>query len=667
MVRPSKLFNILCTIATLLNCSRAFTTPHSLAAISTTIRERNKSPTLTIRHASSASSSDNNSEVGDDDSAEIFYDDFSGPIGDVVVSTTSSSSLSDAAALQTNLEKQVDSNERNETDENELPDFIDNESDEAQQQKADNNNNNLITIPLPEPTTQDLTGALTREFTLGRDLLLSDYVGSLGFDQVTDWQYYTTDLVTGERQDRAANPFDPNQPSRTRSKSGSVVRVFRGEFTGRMGGMLRSRGVDTRVLLKEFAVEKEEKDGLLMELAMEEQRCLARLQSVWLQGYCMSGSDNVLQELLEGLESGEWRKVAQRRYVDGLTDTPTTVDDENLVTLLECLSKKKAPFTSMLGQLNLNDYYDDEDMNPNEWYKALGVSPPKPGSIWVVYDYHGLSTASSYAVPLVIQQSKLPPKRGIFGNIVQAPPLPPFRERGRYMIRGVLKGMLQSVATAHAADLVHRSIGKNSFILSSVGQDKREATSPYAVVVERLRVVLSDWGFSRDIRTALMEKEFGGRSRMFGVPSLDSYEFQRAASYEESRRMEEAACQFAKAEDLHALGFVFLSMLFTTLADPATLSAPLPATDDDTLQRLFSEIFEKDVDELREYYANEDVWSEVVVLLDMEEGAGWDLLGKLLLARENVSDWYKSSDEETIELDTAQSLLTHPFFQMKII
>ena len=255
--------------------------------------------------------------------------------------------------------------EEEEEEEEELPEFNDSTTEQQNEQ--------LFSIPLPKPsskTTIDLTGSLVREFSLGRDLLLSDYAGSLGFDQVTDWQYYTTDLTTGKRTDRTANPFDPNQPSRTRSKSGSIVRIFRGEFTGRLGGILRSRGLDTRVLLKEFAVEND--DDMLLNLAREEQRSLAKLQSNWLQGYCMTAANNA-QQMLEQLENGEWIDVAQRRYVDGLTDTPTTKDDDHLVTMLECTSSKKAPFTSMLGQLNLNDYYDDEDMNPNEWYKSLGV------------------------------------------------------------------------------------------------------------------------------------------------------------------------------------------------------------------------------------------------------------------------------------------------------
>jgi serine/threonine protein kinase len=597
------------------------------------------SSTNIIALSSSSSSRDDN-----DSTEEIFYDDFA-----------EVSIIGDASYQE------------------ELPDFDDDDDDIKDNNRNDDGGvkkEDLISIPLPKTTTSssenynnyiDITGGTYREFTLGRDLLLSDYAGSLGYDQVTDWQYYTADILTGEKlSNTIPNPFDPNQPSRTRSKSGSIVRIFRGEFTGKLGGMLRSRGLDTRVLLKEFACDDDNDNGddSILQLANDEKKSLGKLQSSWLRGYCIS--NNNANQILEQLENGEWTDAARKRYVDGLTDT----DDEHLVTLLECLSSKKgAPFTSILGEMNLNDYYDDEDVDPNEWYRTLGVKPPKPGSIWIVYDYHGLSTAASYAVPLMIQRSKLPPKRGMFGRIVEAPPLPPFKERGRYMIRGVLKGMLQAIATAHAADLVHRSIGKNSFILSSVGQDKREATSPYAVVVERLRVVLTDWGFSRDIREAVVEKEFAGRCRMFDIPTLDSYEYQRAM---DTSRMEEAAAQFAKAEDLHACGFVFLSMLFTTLADPATLSAPLPATDDDTLQRLFSEIFEKDIDELREYYANEDVWSEVVSLLDMEERAGWELLGKMLLAREQVSDWYKS-DEDGVELTSAESLLSHPFFSMKII
>jgi len=198
-----------------------------------------------------------------------------------------------------------------------------------------------------------------------------------------------------------------------------------------------------------------------------------------------------------------------------------------------------------------------------------------------------------------------------------------------------------------------------------VGQDKREATSPYAVVKARLRVILSDWGFSATAEEATRDKEFGARSRTFGILGVDSYENQVASD----DRIDIIAQKFAMAEDLNALGLAFLAMLFTTLADPATPTAPMPPTDDDSWQRLFSEIFEKDMEQFREYCLNEDVWDSVVELLDGEDRAGWNLLGDLLLARERLSEWYNDNkggdinDEGMDELVSSNGLLSHPFFK----
>lgn len=381
--------------------------------------------------------------------------------------------------------------------------------------------------------------------------------------------------------------------------------------------------------------------------------------------------ENNQAEMLSELEEGEWMDEARRRYVDGLTGATTNQDDDNLITFLAVLSSEKAPFTALLGEMNLMDYFDDESADRNQWYRTLGVKPPEPKSVFLVYDYHGLNTASSYAVPALIRRSKLPPRRGPFGGIVEAPPLPPFEERARYVVRGVLRGMVGAVATAHGAGIVHRSIGRNSFLLSSTGQDKREATSPYSVVASRLRVVLSDWGFSASFEEATRDAEMGARSRMFDIPAVGSYEDLRAGD----GRVQSAAKEFAMAEDLHALGLSFLAMLFTTLAEPATVTAPMPPTDDDSWQRLFTEIFEKDMEQFRDYCSNEEVWDSVVELLDRDDGAGWDLLGNLLLAREKLSAWYKGGEvnvsmggerEGGAKFLSANELLTHPFFRMKI-
>ena len=53
------------------------------------------------------------------------------------------------------------------------------------------------------------------------------------------------------------------------------------------------------------------------------------------------------------MEEGEWAQAVQRSYVDGLTDTPTQKDDENLITLLELISSQKSQFAAFLGEMNI--------------------------------------------------------------------------------------------------------------------------------------------------------------------------------------------------------------------------------------------------------------------------------------------------------------------------
>jgi len=58
----------------------------------------------------------------------------------------------------------------------------------------------------------------------------------------------------------------------------------------------------------------------------------------------------------------------------------------------------------------------------------------------------------------------------------------------------------------------------------------------------------------------------------------------------------------------------------------------MPATDEDTLQRLLGEIFDKDFEQFREYVEAEDIWSNLVQLLDESDGSGWKVLETLVLA-----------------------------------
>ena len=320
----------------------------------------------------------------DDADKEVFYDDFGGQsIGGSLFADDSASleQLKAAAGdLLPDFDDGTDSADRvsvgesarpaesqvvassGDLDDGSLPDFDDGE---------DRNSDEFVSIPLPKPdASEDLTGCSLREFSFGPAMMLSDYAGSMGFDEVTDWQYYSVDGYSGEKTPTNPNPLDPSQPVRTREKSGSVVRLFRGELGGRLAAKMRSRGLDSRVWIKEYTGEA------ALRLARSEKKGLGRVQSSWLRRILERSN----RDLLRRMEEGEWIDPAQRRYVDGLTNTLTNKDDENLISLLEMLSSQKAQFAALLGELNLNDYWDDQ--NPNEWYKALGTKPPQPGSVW---------------------------------------------------------------------------------------------------------------------------------------------------------------------------------------------------------------------------------------------------------------------------------------------
>ena len=431
----------------------------------------------------------------------------------------------------------------------------------------------LAATPIKEITQsrsdEDLSGCSFRKFSLGEDLGISNFVGSLGFEEVTDWNYYETiydedSKKEVERKKVDPSPLDPNQPRRTRNKSGSLIRVFTGQFIGPTAAILRSKGLDARVLVKEFQLTGNDS---MKKLQRQELQAMAKLQSELIRTH---GTQDAKQ--------GWWAAQALDRQM-----VERRSDDKNLAQLLELISKHKVPFVSVLGELNMTD----EDLDPNEWYNALGVSVPKPGSKWIVYEYCGLQSLANYAQPAALKAARklsrppTPSRRGggggIFGLFNVAPPassIPPFRERANYVIDGILYQCLEAVAQMHECGLVHGSIGLGSILLSSTSMDKTEAASISATTKSRLRVVFSDFGFGRSIIDQESDENFIYRTRSFGLDLKGTNTL--------------AATGFAMAEDLHALGFVFLGTLLTTLAEfpPEATNMQMPPTGEDQLQRV---------------------------------------------------------------------------------
>ena len=474
---------------------------------------------------------------------------------------------------------------------------------------------------LVQERTVDYTACQTRQFSLGSDFVLSNYVGNMGFEEVTDWEYYyPSDDDPNERQVVQPNPLDSSKPKRTRTSSGSVVRVFRGEFVGQLGGMLRAQGLDARVLIKEFT------GDLALKLAQSELQTTAKLQS------------DLVAPTRDDAVEGEWISTAAARSLMGRQDNAHVVQ---LVRLLA-----SAPFLGILGEVNLAEL--EGNLEPNEFYRELGVAPPKPDAIWVVYEYAGLSTIQAYAEPAIVRRSRIPPKRGFFGSVVEPPKLPAWKDRANYAVKGIMKGAIEAVGCLHESGGGHRSIGKSSLIVSSKTMDKTEAASPYATMISQLRLKIADFGFSGLYEEATSNEEFCSRARTFGLS------FRKGES-------SIAATNFAIAEDMHALGFVFLALLLSSLAALPGPSYQMPTTDEDTLQRLFGEIFDKDMSQFREYVEAEEIWTDLVRLLDDQGGAGWKVLETLLLAREKAAE-----NKDTSQIFTVRGLLSNPFFSQAI-
>ena len=84
----------------------------------------------------------------------------------------------------------------------------------------------------------------------------------------------------------------------------------------------------------------------------------------------------------------------------------------------------------------------------------------------------------------------------------------------------------------------------------------------------------------------------------------------------------------------------------------------MPATDEDTLQKLLTEIFSQDFEQFRDYIEAEDIWNNLVKLLDEKDGAGWKVLETLFTAREKVA-----KNKDSMNIVTARGLLANSFFQ----
>ncbi len=89
-------------------------------------------------------------------------------------------------------------------------------------------------IPLPKlDASSNLMFSMLYKFGLRTNILLVNHAWSMGYNRVTNWQYYTMNVnkdhaTEKRRMPVSPRPMDPGQPSRMMERVGSITRLFWG-------------------------------------------------------------------------------------------------------------------------------------------------------------------------------------------------------------------------------------------------------------------------------------------------------------------------------------------------------------------------------------------------------------------------------------------------------
>ena len=250
---------------------------------------------------------------------------------------------------------------------------------------------------------------------------------------------------------------------------------------------------------------------------------------------------------------------------------------------------------TLLGHMQSDASFDTEAFR-DAWSRSLPRTPaPKPGNLWLVFRWQGLSTVGSF--PRVTQE------RAFFDFGGKGLRL----ARSRYL--KVLTGRsLQVLAFLHGRGIVHRSVGPSSLLLSTTDQSAYEQLSVRAI----------DLGFAASAST--LPQDEVDRAIQRGASPLN-------------------VLPLLALNDLHGLGYVLIELFLATAtaqdADQALPSASTArSTEQQALKRLIEDIFGGDVrGEFRGYCAEEPAWAGAVAMLDEDGGAGWELLQQLVDCR----------------------------------
>ncbi|KAJ8506457.1 hypothetical protein OPV22_007343 [Ensete ventricosum] len=223
----------------------------------------------------------------------------------------------------------------------------------------------------------------------------------------------------------------------------------------------------------------------------------------------------------------------------------------------------------------------------------------KTGEQWLAFSNDGKYSAADYGKSVSEANSKDTAKGENFWN-------PFIKEqkinRRRIFVIKLLNGAMNGLAYMHDHDRLHQSLGPSSVVLNTMVE------KDVAYLVPKLR----DLSFSVDI---------GYSSLGAAQSTLSEGLWRRASGAGAFTPLEKRA--YGIADDIYEAGLFFAYLAFIPFCEAGIM-------DSISLQRLFENTFQLDLQAVREYCLADDRLLEAVKFLDLGDGAGWELLQAML-------------------------------------
>ncbi|XVF30504.1 hypothetical protein REPUB_Repub16aG0063800 [Reevesia pubescens] len=229
----------------------------------------------------------------------------------------------------------------------------------------------------------------------------------------------------------------------------------------------------------------------------------------------------------------------------------------------------------------------------------LGGFETKTGEQWLAFRDDGKYSAADFAKATSEKISKARSLEEKSWNPFEQEQA--FKRRTYFVIR-LFQGAMSGLAYMHNHERLHKSLGPSSVVLNTIVE--RDA----AYLVPRLR----DLAFSVDIRFSYLEE---------GPTTFSEDLWRRASSAGAFTPMERRA--FGIADDIYEAGLLFAYLAFVPFCEAGIM-------DSLSLQRLLESTFKLDLVAAREYCLADDRLLEAVKFLDLDNGAGWELLQAML-------------------------------------